>query len=91
MQETHYRLDYKPEKGQWHFDNGTHEANTHGWETIADWEPDSKLTKFTNYMSKFYGDALYPTAKGACLSTSFVQTEWQKFSYLFDQLKGVGD
>jgi len=53
-EEMSFRLEYHEGKGQWHYDTGNHEENTHGWQTIAQWEPDSKLQKFTNYIDRHF-------------------------------------
>lgn len=45
--ELYFRLEFKESTNQWHYDNFNHPPNTHGWQTIAEREPDSKLRKFT--------------------------------------------
>jgi hypothetical protein len=42
---------------QWHIETegpDSHEENTHGWHTVASWQPYDKVTAFVNYVEATY-------------------------------------
>lgn len=58
-----FRLEYKEAGGCFHFDNFTHEENTHGWVTIHKCLPDEICTAFANVIDEMFVNNRKPTAK----------------------------
>lgn len=45
-----FRLEFKEEKQQFHLDNYTHEENTNGWYTIAEYCSDWEFKVFKEFL-----------------------------------------
>ncbi len=54
-----YTLEYNEKQRHYHFNNGTHPLNTHGWQTIVENGDDVELTLFV----KLVEELPYPVIK----------------------------
>jgi hypothetical protein len=52
MENKTYRLEFNEKTQNFHYDNGTHEENTFGWETITEHCTDFELMLFDAYINR---------------------------------------
>lgn len=71
-----YRLEFNPEKQQWHHDNFTHTPDTFGWHTIADREENKKIVMFCRLVD-------YNFKQNERISVEFVKKLWDFFSSVY--------
>lgn len=72
------RLEYSKRQGLFHFDNGEHEENTYGWETI-DVISEDEASIFCDFMDMKYLDAI---KKDRLPGIHIIRTEYELFKKL---------
>lgn len=89
-----YRLEYHEKQKAFHHELlnkvSVHPANTHGWVTISESEPNFTITLFSNYIDSLYPDIAFGSGvdkeKQNAPTINDVIQEWERFNQIITLL-----